>query len=184
FSAFFFQAEDGIRDRNVTGVQTCALPIWPSTSPPATGRSARRTGRSTVTTCRTWLSVWSWSAASSRAPRRSSGRSPARASSTVWTTRPPACTTGRPSCGTSTRAGSTSSPRSRAERPGWPRAGSGCAVAVEPGGERVVRAPDAEHGGQGDDGHRDPDQLEGLLDVAEGHVEVGERAARVALDES
>src|SRR5438067_4034323 len=26
---FFFQAEDGIRDRNVTGVQTCALPIFP-----------------------------------------------------------------------------------------------------------------------------------------------------------
>ena len=25
---FFFQAEDGIRDRLVTGVQTCALPIW------------------------------------------------------------------------------------------------------------------------------------------------------------
>src|SRR5699024_11958766 len=25
---FFFQAEDGIRDRNVTGVQTCALPIF------------------------------------------------------------------------------------------------------------------------------------------------------------
>src|SRR5699024_11399894 len=24
---FFFQAEDGIRARNVTGVQTCALPI-------------------------------------------------------------------------------------------------------------------------------------------------------------
>src|SRR5699024_11320879 len=24
---FFFQAEDGIRDRNVTGIQTCALPI-------------------------------------------------------------------------------------------------------------------------------------------------------------
>src|SRR5437773_6177062 len=28
FSFFFFQAEDGIRDRDVTGVQTCALPIW------------------------------------------------------------------------------------------------------------------------------------------------------------
>src|SRR5699024_12134547 len=28
---FFFQAEDGIRDRNVTGVQTCALPIFPLT---------------------------------------------------------------------------------------------------------------------------------------------------------
>src|SRR3982751_2962807 len=25
---FFFQAEDGIRDLIVTGVQTCALPIW------------------------------------------------------------------------------------------------------------------------------------------------------------
>src|SRR5699024_11458438 len=25
---FFFQAEDGIRDRNVTVVQTCALPIF------------------------------------------------------------------------------------------------------------------------------------------------------------
>src|SRR6266508_130741 len=25
--AFFFQAEDGIRDGHVTGVQTCALPI-------------------------------------------------------------------------------------------------------------------------------------------------------------
>src|SRR5699024_1904375 len=29
---FFFQAEDGIRDRNVTGVQTCALPIFGLTS--------------------------------------------------------------------------------------------------------------------------------------------------------
>src|ERR671918_1298786 len=28
---FFFQAEDGIRDYKVTGVQTCALPIWPAT---------------------------------------------------------------------------------------------------------------------------------------------------------
>src|SRR3954463_6007595 len=27
---FFFQAEDGIRDYRVTGVQTCALPIWSS----------------------------------------------------------------------------------------------------------------------------------------------------------
>src|SRR5215204_6632418 len=27
---FFFQAEDGIRDHCVTGVQTCALPIWSS----------------------------------------------------------------------------------------------------------------------------------------------------------
>src|SRR3712207_8789700 len=31
---FFFQAEDGIRDIGVTGVQTCALPIFP---PPVLG---------------------------------------------------------------------------------------------------------------------------------------------------
>src|SRR2546430_6223167 len=31
---FFFQAEDGIRDLTVTGVQTCALPISPA--PPVT----------------------------------------------------------------------------------------------------------------------------------------------------
>src|SRR2546427_6165847 len=29
---FFFQAEDGIRDLTVTGVQTCALPILPNRS--------------------------------------------------------------------------------------------------------------------------------------------------------
>ena len=29
FFVFFFQAEDGIRDTSVTGVQTCALPISP-----------------------------------------------------------------------------------------------------------------------------------------------------------
>src|SRR5208283_5907731 len=49
FFFFFFQAEDGIRDRDVTGVQTCALPISspaglnrPSTSAPGSlipGRS-------------------------------------------------------------------------------------------------------------------------------------------------
>src|SRR5437868_11265839 len=43
---FFFQAEDGIRDRNVTGVQTCALPIslirW---SRARTGSTARPPGR-------------------------------------------------------------------------------------------------------------------------------------------
>src|SRR5256885_8840522 len=31
---FFFQAEDGIRDYKVTGVQTCALPILTWTRPP------------------------------------------------------------------------------------------------------------------------------------------------------
>src|SRR5207249_5077762 len=46
---FFFQAEDGIRDRNVTGVQTCALPIYRARSArtPRTTTTAR--GRSTTT---------------------------------------------------------------------------------------------------------------------------------------
>src|SRR5699024_12083334 len=35
FFFFFFQAEDGIRDRNVTGVQTCALPIFFDNSLPS-----------------------------------------------------------------------------------------------------------------------------------------------------
>src|SRR5699024_11856178 len=39
---FFFQAEDGIRDRNVTGVQTCALPIWIKATPGITGLSPPR----------------------------------------------------------------------------------------------------------------------------------------------
>src|SRR5690554_7068126 len=59
---FFFQAEDGIRDADVTGVQTCALPIsatapWPplltprpmgnptpDAQHPATGAGCRRRG--------------------------------------------------------------------------------------------------------------------------------------------
>src|SRR3712207_6850272 len=37
---FFFQAEDGIRDIGVTGVQTCALPIWtPFQKPSCSGTS-------------------------------------------------------------------------------------------------------------------------------------------------
>src|ERR1022692_2947684 len=40
FSYFFFQAEDGIRDYKVTGVQTCALPISVHTEPPEKGQSA------------------------------------------------------------------------------------------------------------------------------------------------
>src|SRR5256884_2735412 len=41
---FFFQAEDGIRDVAVTGVQTCALPISPETSDKL--HSLKKVGRS------------------------------------------------------------------------------------------------------------------------------------------
>src|SRR6266481_7777443 len=37
---FFFQAEDGIRDGTVTGVQTCALPIACRWACPSSGRAA------------------------------------------------------------------------------------------------------------------------------------------------
>src|SRR5438093_5643444 len=36
---FFFQAEDGIRYWSVTGVQTCALPIWRSLRVPRASRA-------------------------------------------------------------------------------------------------------------------------------------------------
>src|SRR5687768_18064267 len=50
---FFFQAEDGIRDVAVTGVQTCALPIWSLRRPgSALTRPARRCSMSTPR--RTW----------------------------------------------------------------------------------------------------------------------------------
>src|SRR6266498_4395121 len=38
---FFFQAEDGIRDADVTGVQTCALPIFDDGSSDRTGEVVR-----------------------------------------------------------------------------------------------------------------------------------------------
>src|SRR5687768_18401078 len=40
--AFFFQAEDGIRDVAVTGVQTCALPIFAGRLLPILERKAGR----------------------------------------------------------------------------------------------------------------------------------------------
>src|SRR3712207_6875828 len=43
---FFFQAEDGIRDIGVTGVQTCALPIYGAAErPPVHAREPLPTGR-------------------------------------------------------------------------------------------------------------------------------------------
>src|SRR5699024_11834290 len=54
---FFFQAEDGIRGRNVTGVQTCALPIStrsrPTTRPPMRPRTTPPPTSPTATTPRT-----------------------------------------------------------------------------------------------------------------------------------
>src|SRR5690606_39307364 len=47
---FFFQAEDGIRDFHVTGVQTCALPISTAPAAPTAAReaAAARAGRTAL----------------------------------------------------------------------------------------------------------------------------------------
>src|SRR5215203_6473566 len=51
FYFFFFQAEDGIRDIGVTGVQTCALPIStpPASKPQRRSSSGSRSAPSTAT---------------------------------------------------------------------------------------------------------------------------------------
>src|SRR5438552_870025 len=51
FTNFFFQAEDGIRDDLVTGVQTCALPISLSTESPYVPAASRASARSTAASC-------------------------------------------------------------------------------------------------------------------------------------
>src|SRR5438105_14998368 len=76
---FFFQAEDGIRDPLVTGVQTCALPIlsreyapWPCTSK--------------TISLNPWPAVSFWSSTSTR-QRRRSARSEERRVGKEWRSR-------------------------------------------------------------------------------------------------
>src|SRR2546425_13363372 len=83
---FFFQAEDGIRDKLVTGVQTCALPICP---PPAPAALPRRTARHAPRS--PFLGEWPGAPAPStrrgRGPRnaRAGGRRPrARKDEAAW----------------------------------------------------------------------------------------------------
>src|SRR5256884_1427162 len=62
---FFFQAEDGIRDVAVTGVQTCALPISPRGTWGSSWKSWAPAGRSSWT-CGT--RGWAWCGCASRFP--------------------------------------------------------------------------------------------------------------------
>src|SRR2546429_2475690 len=66
---FFFQAEDGIRDVAVTGVQTCALPIFRLTSWPR-GMPDRLPVR--ASTCRSYRFLSARMAASGKTIRGSS----------------------------------------------------------------------------------------------------------------
>src|SRR2546430_4320086 len=79
---FFFQAEDGIRDLTVTGVQTCALPISSRRRRPRGGVTSPPRG-SAVTCSRDWPTVSPARARSKRGraawrARRSSRRSEER----------------------------------------------------------------------------------------------------------
>src|SRR5689334_3414287 len=71
FLFFFFQAEDGIRDGTVTGVQTCALPIWTASpqdgSPSAPPSGALGQPLRSVSSGRS--EIWRW-----RGPSRGSGQ--------------------------------------------------------------------------------------------------------------
>src|SRR5205823_12226603 len=51
---FFFQAEDGIRDKLVTGVQTCALPIFIAAVSPAAIAPSRSTAMTEDVTNTDW----------------------------------------------------------------------------------------------------------------------------------
>src|SRR5437868_15233774 len=59
---FVFQAGDGIRDRNVTGVQTCALPIsW--------GRTVYSVARPSVTRNAGWTEIQNKSGTTATSPQ-------------------------------------------------------------------------------------------------------------------
>src|SRR5438552_19079439 len=55
---FFFQAEDGIRDDLVTGVQTCALPIVSISSRNDVEPATAQTVRMSATARAIWLEEW------------------------------------------------------------------------------------------------------------------------------
>src|SRR5438034_11848288 len=73
-SVFFFQAEDGIRDHCVTGVQTCALPI----STPHTARRTPPAGTDHRGVTRTELRLRSSPRINERSPAKAMRRSEER----------------------------------------------------------------------------------------------------------
>src|SRR5437879_11960835 len=79
---FFVQAEDGIRDTSVTGVQTCALPIFGGgpayhqrdrSRPPEHGLTSPHTGRTIARTMGRWRAWFTFTG-----PAREIGRASCR----------------------------------------------------------------------------------------------------------
>src|SRR5690606_40828903 len=78
----FFQAEDGIRDFHVTGVQTCALPISAEAGAAARGSSTMRTAHArsaSVTRERPDIAAWACAARKVRYSPKGSATPRARA---------------------------------------------------------------------------------------------------------
>src|SRR5437016_11927463 len=133
-AVFFFQAEDGIRDWSVTGVQTCALPI----SPPRP-RWARSTG---ARCARSSTSAPSW-----RSSRARTAWCTSRSLPTSGCARSPTssrrATSSRSRCSRWTgreRSGSPERKRSRS-RSSRRRSGSGMQVTRLTNGVRVLSEP-------------------------------------------
>src|SRR5690606_41085850 len=85
-TSFFFQAEDGIRDFHVTGVQTCALPISGLLIPCPTAGANRRFLPAALSQTNPW-----------NGPIPRSRRSSISASTHLWPAKP-CCQIGRASC--------------------------------------------------------------------------------------
>src|SRR5258708_29369326 len=87
---FFFQAEDGIRDDLVTGVQTCALPISSRTPPqPRPGSSPAQPGHAAARVPAAAAQATPYPAAADQSAPRVPGRRPAGPlSRSTTTTRP------------------------------------------------------------------------------------------------
>src|SRR5256885_752418 len=69
---FFFQAEDGIRDYKVTGVQTCALPIYGCSAAISRAPKCVSDGTGASCACRCSATCWQrsrWLASRARSPR-------------------------------------------------------------------------------------------------------------------
>src|SRR5690606_40694534 len=82
--ACYFQADDGIRDFHVTGVQTCALPIWPSGArdPARSTRGRAAPARRSAPPRRTGTGTASWP------PRRSEERRVGKECGAPWSAWP------------------------------------------------------------------------------------------------
>src|SRR5205807_7511198 len=83
-SSFFFQAEDGIRDYKVTGVQTCALPISKTSLGMTFDTLPPRTTVGVAVLCRSGVSIASLDPTTRRTCLVSAGTRSPRSARRSW----------------------------------------------------------------------------------------------------